>query len=231
MIFLASYTPKKKITNSAYIISRDEKSLNGSNPEDLLFFGIQPVGKMNKYVKHWFNGAYVTGKRARDNDVRDIEAYGFDVGSTFIIDSLLEPSFTVGFAHGSGDLKRNQDKDNNFRQTDLQDNDYRFNGVTDFKYLGELFDPEITNISITTIGFGIRPSEKSSIDIVYHDYKQAEAVDRLTATNIDCDPQGDNAALGEELDIIIGYKEDKLVYVEGVLGVFLPGNAFKKKRQ
>ena len=227
LALVAHFTPAKKVSVSAYLISIDEKRFNGNNPEDLRFFGIQSTGKFTPGFKHWLNAAQVTGKRARSNDVRTIEAYAYDLGATFISDSSTKPSFTLGFAHGSGDARRNEGKDTNFRQTGLQGNNYRFNGVTNFKYLGELFDPEITNLSILTLGFGIRPTRRSSLDIVYHRYVQDQIVDRLSGTNIERDPQGINKELGHELDFIIGSREIKQVYLEAVLGVFSPDSGFK----
>jgi len=223
---ITHFKPKENVNLSAYIISRDEKTFDGSRPEDLLFFGVQSVGKMVPGFKHWLNAAYLTGERERSADTRTIEARAIDIGGTFIADTPKEPSFTLGFAYGSGDAERNQGKDINFRQTGLQDNYYKFNGVTKIKYLGEVFDPEITNISIMTLGFGIRPTKKSSIDIIYHAYNQVEAVDRLTGSNIDRDPEGNSKDLGYEIDVIFGSKEIKDVNIEAVLGIFSPGKAF-----
>lgn len=223
---IANFAPKKKVNLSAYVISRDEKTFDGNRPEDLLFFGVQSVGKIVPGFKHWLNAAYLTGERKRSNDTRTIEAQAIDIGGTFITDTPKEHSFTLGFAYGSGDAERSQGKDTNFRQTGLQDNYYKFNGVTKIKYLGEVFDPEITNISIMTLGFGFRPTKKSSIDIIYHAYDQVEAVDRLTGSNIDRDPEGNSKDLGYEIDVIFGSKEIKDVYIEAVLGIFSPGKAF-----
>ena len=226
LILVASYAPKKKYNLKGYLISRDENEFDGNRPGSLLITGIQSIGEVNKGFKHWANAAFVTGERQRSNDVRDIEAFGYDLGATFIGNSARKPSVTIGVAYGSGDAERNEGKDRNFRQSGLQDNYYRFNGVTKFKYLGEIFDPEITNISIVTLGLGMRPTKKSSIDIVYHIYKQDKAVDRLTGTNIDRDPKGVSKDLGEELDIIYGRK-GKNIYLEAILAVFNPGDAFK----
>ena len=223
---IASFKPGKKAKLSAYLIKLDERSFDGSRLEDLLFLGLQSIGKKNASFKHWVNAAYVTGERERSNDTRDIEAYGIDIGGTFKFETPGESSFTLGYAYGSGDEHRNQGKDTNFRQTDLQDNDFSFNGVTDFQYLGEIFDPELSNVSIVTLGYGFRPAKKTSIDFVFHRYDQVEVVDRLTGTKIDRDPQGENKELGYEIDMIYGNKKIKDVYIEGILGFFSPGKAF-----
>ncbi len=226
-IAVASYAPNKKSSTSGYVIYRDEDVFNNNNPEDLLFFGIQSIGQFSSAFEYWLNAAYVTGERARAAGARPIEAYAVDAGATLIFDDApLEPSFTVGFVHGSGDSRRNSGKDTNFRQTGLQDNNYRFNGVTKFKYLGELFDPEITNIDILTLGAGIRPTKKSSIDIVYHHYRQDKAVDRLSGTNLNLDPLGIDKNLGHEWDVIFGVRASKNLSIEAVFGGFFPGAAF-----
>ena len=226
-VVLVSFAPKKKSSFLGYLIYSDEDEFEGNKPEDLLFVGLQSLGGENAGFKHWLNAAYVVGEREGSKDTRDIEAYGYDLGGTLIGDFSSKPSITLGFAYGSGDAERNEGKDENFRQTGFQDNYFRFNGVTKFKYLGEIFDPEITNISIATLGLGIRPTKKSSIDIVYHIYQQDVAVDRLTGTDIDRDPKGISKELGRELDIIFGSKELKNVYMEAILALFEPGEAFK----
>lgn len=224
---IASYKPGGKARLSAYLIKLDERAFEGNRPEDLFFLGVQSVGKKDSVFKHWLNAAYVRGERERSGDTRKIEAHGIDIGGTFKFDTPGKSSVTVGYAYGSGDEHRNQGKDTNFRQTDLHDNDYHFNGVTDFQYLGEIFDPELSNISIVTLGYGFRPAKKTSVDFVYHRYDQVEVVDRLTGTNIDRDPQGENSELGYEIDMVYGSKKYKNVYIEGILGFFSPGKAFK----
>lgn len=227
LVLIGGYAPDRDLRLSGYLIFRDEQEFDGNRPEDLYFAGFQSVGNITPDFKHWINAAYVEGERQRSNDVRDIEAHGYDLGLTMITDFSMNPAFTLGYAYGSGDSKRNQEKDTNFRQTGLQDNYFRFNGVSKIKYLGEIFDPEITNISIATFGLGIRPTKKSSLDIVYHIYQQDKAVDRLTGTNLDRDPQGNNKELGREIDIIFASKAIKNLYMEAILAIFEPGDAFK----
>ncbi len=79
-------------------------------------------------------------------------------------DHKLKPSVTLGYALGSGDDASTSDVDESFRQTGLQDNSAKFNGVTRLKYYGEVLNPELSNLSVLTAGVGIRPSPRSSID-------------------------------------------------------------------
>ena len=155
---------------------------------------------------------------------------GFDLGSTYVFEVPLEPSITLGYAFGTGDRNLDDGKDKNFRQTGLQANEGDFNGVTDFNYYGELFDPELSNLSIFTIGAGIIPiEEKCSIDLVYHYYLQNEASDSLRDVGIDAEPDGQSKSLGSEIDLIIGYVNEgskSIFELAFVLGYFIPGKAF-----
>ncbi len=209
-----------------YTFLRDDTAKRRS--EDLYFIGAQINGERNGLfkkddeLKYWSNLAYVMG----DDDHNRISGFGFDVMATYVFPHKLEPSVTFGFAFGSGDESTQDGKDRNFRQSDLQDNNSRFNGVTSFKYYGELFEPELSNMLIYTLGIGIRPTKQSSIDLVYHKYLQHQADDDIRDSNINVDPNGLSRDLGDEIDLIFGLRPHENVRFETVFGVFLPGSAF-----
>lgn len=226
LFLTAGYSPNRDLDLLWYLIFRDEQEFEDNRPDDLYFAGFQSVGDIGSGLGHWFNVAYLEGERQRSKDVREIEAYGYDLGLTLVGDYSAKPSLTIGYAFGTGDAERNQGKDTNFRQTGLEDNYYKFNGVSKFKYLGQIVDPEITNISIATLGFGLHLSKRSSLDIVYHIYQQDKAVDRLIGTDLDLKPIGSNRELGQEVDIIYGNRSTKNIYMQAVLAVFEPGPAF-----
>lgn len=209
-----------------YALVRDDRSGDGGRP---VFLGTQVMGKYARKSAFWFTGAYVLGEDeiARGEDEHDdIRAFGFDLGTTYVFDTNISPSLTLAFAWGSGDSDEDDDTNKNFRQTDLQDNNARFNGVTSFKYYGELMDPELSNMSIWYGGIGIRPAKKTSIDLVYHQYRQVEASDDIRDSDIDTDPGGLDRDLGRELDLVIGYQEVKNLSTELVVAYFWPGDAF-----
>jgi alginate production protein len=174
-------------------------------------------------LTYWLEVAHVSG----DEGALDINAFGFDVGATYVFDQPYEPSVTLGFAYGSGDDDPGDGTDRNFRQTDLQDNSAKFNGVTSFKYYGETFDPELSNMAILTAGAGFRPTKESSLDLVFHQYWQVEASDELRDVATDGDPDGFSRNLGQGLDLVLGYDAFENVQIELVGSVFLPGNAFQ----
>jgi hypothetical protein len=135
---------------------------------------------------------------------------------------------TLAYAFGSGDANPNDGEDRNFRQTDLQDNEDRWGDVTRFKYYGELFDPELSNLDIFTAGIGIRPISRASVDVVYHLYRQDKAATRIWDSDLRTRPNGRSDKLGSEVDLVVGYRqrEGSRLTLELVLGYFMPDEAF-----
>jgi len=217
-----TYVISEDTNIAAYVLGRDDRTAENKSP---VFLGIHSDGDLTDGLGYWLEMAHVAGK---DGPQR-ISGWGFDIGSTYVFDLPLEPSLTLGQALGTGDGHPSGGVDRNFRQSGLQGNEGDFNGVTDFKYYGELFDPDLSNLSIFTAGIGINPTRRSSIDLVYHSYRQNKAADNLPETGIDLNPDGLNTKLGSETDLIIGYvNEGKAIEFEMalMLGYFIPGKAF-----
>ena len=192
--------------------------------EDPVFLGIQSAGEISSDLKYWLNAAYVAG----ESDQKDIRAWGLDFGAAFRFDATWRPALTFAAAYGSGDDDPDDGIDRNFRQTGLQENKAKNFGVTRFRYYGEVLDPELSNMLILTGGFGVRPTKKSSIDFVYHYSRQNVASDELRDTDLDEDPGGGNRELGDELDLVIGYRGVKNMKLRLILGTFSPGSAFTR---
>ncbi|GJM15575.1 MAG: hypothetical protein DHS20C13_09020 [Thermodesulfobacteriota bacterium] len=209
-IIYSTYYFNEDTNVAAYFLARDDTTGENNSP---IFLGVHSDGEVSGNLDYWLELAYVTGEDGSNN----ISGFGFDVGSTYALDVRFEPSLTLGYAFGTRE----------FRQTGLQGNEGDFNGVVDFLYYGEFFEPDLSNMSILTTGTGINPTEESSIDLVYHYYFQTDASDELRDSNLDVDPDGINKSLGSEIDLILGYeqKEEKLAIALS-LGVFFPGNAF-----
>lgn len=208
---------------SAYLLFRDGRDRNS---EDLAFFGIQAAGEAAEDLSYWLNAAYVIGDLDDDDGSRDIRGYGLDLFGTYAPDLAWGPSLTLGFAFGSGDGDPDDGVDRNFRQTGLQSNNASFNGVTRFNYYGEAFGPELSNLAVFTLGAGLRPDEESSIDLVYHYYRQDEESDELRDSNLTAEPNGRSRDLGHEVDLVIGYLGLEDINAELIAGAFFPGQAF-----
>ena len=88
------------------------------------------------------------------------------------------------------------------------------------------FDPDLSNLKIFTAGLGVRPSRRTSIDLVYHTYRQHELNDDQRSIDVDLDPNGLSHDLGQEVDLVIGSREIPDLTIELTLGYFMPGKAF-----
>ncbi|MGH8503567.1 MAG: alginate export family protein [Gammaproteobacteria bacterium] len=211
-IAYATYPIAEELNAAAYVVVRDDRSLENDSP---MLFGIHSGGELSDGLEYWLEGAYARG-RDGSNMVR---GYGFDLGSKYEFYLPLQPSITLGYAFGTGDGNPDDEVDRSFRQTGLQNNE------DDFKYYGELLDPELSNLAIFTIGAGITPTAQSFVDLVYHDYRQHKAADSLREASIDAEPNGLSKDLGTEIDLIIGYEQRRLDLALD-LGYFIPGQAF-----
>ena len=213
-----AFTPKNEL--ALYLLVQDDRS---ANPENLTFYGLQMNGEIMKRTEYWVEFAHVRGRTA----LNSVRGYGFDIGLTKVFKAFLKPSITFGFAYGSGDGDTSDNKDKNFRQTGLQDNNASFNGVTRIQYYGELVDPELSNLSIATVGMGLRFNKKSSLDFIYHYFQQNHLAKRLRDTQLEDRPNGISKDLAHEFDLVAGYRNRKSgVTASLIVGYFIPGDAF-----
>jgi hypothetical protein len=201
--------------------------------ESSLHFGARAIGEWLPQNEVWAELAFLQGDRdgavfqgnttAVDNF--DVSAWAYDLGTTWSPPFLAPLYFTVGYALGSGESEINE----SYRQTGYHDNTDRFGGVTSFSYYGELFEPELSNMGITTLGLGAMIAERTSLDLVFHTYEQ-DVVTNLYSprpsieVNVDPQPNGLDADLGWELDAILGYRRYKNWDIEIVAAMFEPGD-------
>lgn len=215
----ATYEYDRQEKIALYALARDDRSRKDRDP---VFLGLSWHGRPHKRQRAWLDAAMVIGHDRR----KDLEGFGVDVGWTGVFKHPLKPSLTLSYAYGSGDSDPKDGKDRSFQQTDLQDNSGKFNGITKFSYYGEVFDPELSNMMIFTVGVGIAPSKKLSLDLVYHYYALVELSDELRDTSLDEDLTGDDRDLGHEIDLIVGLKLDEHTRASLTAGAFMPGAAF-----
>lgn len=201
----------------AYVIDRRSRDLDDFSP---LHYGLRSYAKPDTGLAHWLELARVDGLA----EGRRLRGWAIDGGATFVADLPFEPSLTAGYAIGSGDRSTSGD-DATFRQTGLQDNNGKWNGVTSFRYYGEVLDPELSNLEVATLGFGVRPWRQFSVDLVAHAYRQRVAIADALRAEIDETTDGVHRALGRELDLIVGWRT-RYVTSEVVAGLFDPGRAF-----
>jgi hypothetical protein len=214
---------------------------------DLTWLGISALGRrsLGRYgrLAYWLDGAYVwgdetfyaftgpTGSRRLSNPSRihdySVRGWGIDVGATWELPLPGWPSLTLGYARGSGRSGMTEEEDRGFRQTGLQDDNWKWRGsVNRYKYYGELLEPELSNLQIFTAALGIQLLRNSSLTLAYHHFRQVEKADYLRDVSISADPDGLHRSIGQELDLILGIEEWKRVQLELIGGVFRAGAAF-----
>jgi len=226
-ISYASYQIAEKASISGYVIVRNQEPFGD---EDQIWVGFRSIGtvkKKNTNIKYWAEGAYVDGKTLQKKGAQDINGFAIDLGGTFIFRKQpLKPGFTFGYAFGSGDNNPGDGVDHNFRQTGLQSNKSKFGGVSNFEYYGVALDPELSNLHIITAGFGVRPFIKASVDLVYHYYLQHKPSIMIRDFGIRANPTGLDRNLGQEIDLIVGYKGIKNTKLRFKSGYFIPNRGF-----
>jgi len=161
---------------------------------------------------------------------RRVRSHAHDVGATFAWLVPLQPSFTLGHAQGSGGAGR-ADLDVNFRQTGLQENKGRIAGMKRVRYYGELLQPELSNLSIATVGVGLRLFGNTSLEALAHRYTQVVASSSLAGSRLSSDPGGEHRDIGRELDVVLAVREWRHVELSLVWAQFRPGLAFAANRR
>jgi len=222
--------------------------------DDMAWFGIRAIGEIgvNNYgsINYWADFAGARGKEvvtdykndgANGRDLgpafarvdklhrNNVSGWGMDIGAFWTLPFELQPTLTLSYARGSGDRNPNNGHNSTFRQTGIQRNNWRFNGVSRFKIYGELFDPELSNMGIFTSALGLRVFKNSSIEMVYHKYDQVEAVDSIRNNSLNENPNGRSRDLGQEMDLVMNFREWKRLELELTGAVFDPGSAFDKR--
>jgi alginate production protein len=160
---------------------------------------------------------------------RRVRANAWDIGAYWRLPSDTRPTLSVGLANGSGSA--DGDTERNFRQTGLQENKGRIAGVKRLRYYGELVDPELSNLRIATLGFGLRFLDNSSIELLQHQYRQQVASSTFRGSRLSEDPEGSNRDIGREIDLFIAIRESRRAEITLLLSRFRPGAAFATDRR
>jgi len=214
---------------------------DATDPSDLRarWVGLRAAGEWRvedgPRLGYWADTAWLSGREkltafdeqdngtfnAADTSSRRVRGNAFDVGLTGSLALPLRPSLTVGYARGSTD----------FRQTGLQENKTRFAGVKRWQRYGELVQPELANLSVASIGAGVRVLNNSSIELMAHRLRQVRPSERVAGARLSADPQGTNRALGREVNLLVAIRESKRIEFTFKASHFKPGAAFAPEQR
>lgn len=211
-----------------YIIRSDRSGVEGT-PRTM---GARLFGTPYADVNYWGDVAY---QRGTDGLGKQIQASAFDLGVTRrFFDLPLSPNFTLGWAMGTGDTNPDDGVNTGFQPTGLGSNERRFAGIRQFRAYGETFDPDLGNVKIQTVGFGIRPDPQVSIDVVWHSYRLHKQHGFFQSA-LSVEPaQVDSALstdLGTEWDLVINFNNFlgvRRLFFDVRVGWFRPGKAYIK---
>lgn len=224
LLLRARYIPDSRNEAAVYYLKRRDSSPRRRQP---VYWGVSYKGRLWGSVAPWLDASLLRG----EDKGRPQRAWALDAGATFTTRGAVRPSLTVAYAVGSGEKKEPGDPySQEFRQTGYEDNSYRFSGFSNFKYYGEVLDPELANIEIRTLGAGLRFAYSASVEAVYHDYRQHRLDDELQG-RLAPGLNGDSKELGRELDLVIGVQNLwKRVSLSYAFGRFERGAAFDDNR-
>lgn len=207
---------------AAYVLAQEDRTAADISPT---FYGVQSEGTLFGALSHWLELSVQRGHAANAR----LRANAVDAGLIYRFAGALRPTLVVGYARGSGGGGGgNRPVDRDFRQTGLQDNEDRLTGLGNVTYYGELLAPSLSNLSILTLGVGLRPGKSTSLEIVAHRYRQvALGDDAVRDSPFDARPGGTSRGLGTGVDLIAAFRLSRFAGLEGKLGYFDPGRAFK----
>ena len=191
-------------------------------------------------VDYSFQGAWVGGtevlyefdnNEAGENSVasrlrRHVSGWSIDTRLTWTLPLPWEPRLTLAYAFGSGDSNPEHGTGHAFQQTGLEHNNGTFGEVNSFRYYGELFRPELSNMHVWTTPLGFYLLDNSSIESVHHFYRQVHASPFLGDTDITAQPDGLHRTLGQEWNIVVGLEEWEAIEIELTGAIFRAGSAF-----
>jgi alginate production protein len=212
---------------------RDE---DATDPSDLRarWVGLRATGDWRvedgPRLAYWADSAWLSGREhvtafdeqddgsfsAAGTSRRRVRGNAFDIGATGSLAVPLRPSLTVAYARGSS----------GFRQTGLQENKARFGGVKRWQRYGELVQPELSNLSVASLGAGVRVAGNSSIELMAHRLRQVRASDRIAGSRLSADPQGSSRNLGREVNLLVAVRENRRIEFTFKASHFKPGAAF-----
>ncbi|EOC1940929.1 alginate export family protein [Escherichia coli] len=179
------------------------------------FYGIRSHRTPDTGWRHWLE----IGGMSAEKSGKKYQGGVVDAGLTWIQDGPLRPRFTLGYAMA----------DKKYHQTGLQSNEASFGGNTKFSIYGNTLSPELTNIRILTVGTGMDITRRSSLDLVYHHYRQSDR-ESLSSHDPALKSRYDNRStldLGSEIDLIWGYEFNNYIKTELLLGMFMPSGRFR----
>ncbi|MDH3634140.1 MAG: alginate export family protein [Gammaproteobacteria bacterium] len=105
--------------------------------------------------------------------------------------------------------------------------EYRQNGLQgDSEVFGELFQPELGNLVVETIGVEYEINENVEIGLLAFEYAQDRVIDELRDAAIDFELNGTSKDIGEEIDLVLTVEAFDGMELRLVVAEFKAGKAY-----
>jgi len=220
------FKPKRKTVWSPYILFRDQQKFADDFAAKIAWYGLQGLVQPNESWRYWLHLGAQKGKSNNATITRNVGGFLADFGVNYRINHPFKPVISLGYAHASGGSNDTGNRDERYRQSGLHSNNFRLNGKSRFRYLGEVLDPELTNIQILTLGFGAKLNKRWSADVALHTYNQLEIEDEIRGSDLQFEPTELSKDLGTAADFIVAFEPMKNMDLQATFGTFDPGEAF-----
>lgn len=253
-LFALFHNDRSQASGIGELIAKEREDASDAN---FTWFGARALGTRARSpagsLDYWMDAAWVSGNErtlgfipvsatqsvVNEQVERVVRGWAFDVGATWTAPiankrqtnpAMGDLRFTLGYARGSGDSNPSDGTDHAFRQTGLHTNAPGFGGVQSFRGYGVLLDPELSNLAVVTAGAGISLLQASSLDVVYHYYRQAQPADTVRGTRLNTALNGVDRDLGHGLDLVLAVEEWERLHFEVSISTLRAGAAFGTQR-
>lgn len=166
-------------------------------------------------LSYTLHGAGVFGDAAQGKS----SGFGFDARATYKLNGASDPQVTFGLAAGS----------TGFTQSGLHSNKTYDGGQTQFHRYGYVFQPELNNLAVATVGLGLRPSKRFSVDLSAHLYGQIKASTVAPIARVQGSTTGVSRFVGAEMSLKGAWRPSKKTKVEFGIGAFKAGSAYANR--
>lgn len=163
-----------------------------------------------------------TGTQTSVEDIQefDVEASSSEWRFGWTPAALEDWQIIIAQVSGSGDRNLNNFKNTSFRETGLQED------PDGLDYYGEVFQPEISNLKINTLGLKYEFEDDIQLALLWHEYRQLQLDTELRDASIELDTNGLNRNLGREIDLVANVEAFDGFEFEFVIAEFKAGKAY-----
>lgn len=151
---------------------------------------------------------------------RRVRGWAVDLGANWTFPLRGDPTLKLIYAYGSGDNNLDDDTDRAFRQTGLQDQD------EEFRDYGVVLRPELSNLRIATLAFGLLVHSGTRLTLGYHRFRQVDAAPFLRETRLDSEPTSESKDIGEEVSFVVELRKWEDLEMDIIAGSFRAGRAY-----